>query len=64
MRASAPGQAAGVVKRKWRIAGIGIFYLAFHRMSEVASEVDRLASNEGAYADNNGLKIIWHANSS
>jgi hypothetical protein len=59
MRASAPrGQSADVSKKEVRVAGIGIFSLAFHRLREVIADVDRLASNEGAHADNNALEII------
>lgn len=42
------------------VAGIGIFSLAFHHLSDVAAEVDRWASKDDTYADNNALEIIWN----
>ena len=43
------GQSAGVrQKEQWRVAGVWVFDIAFHRLSEVV-------------ADKNKLEIIWDA---
>jgi hypothetical protein len=62
MRASAPGASQQAsVKMKWRVATIGIFFLAIHGLSLIAPHLDRLASNWVEHADKNALEIIWNA---
>jgi hypothetical protein len=41
------GQSAGVrQKEKWRVAEGWVFDIAFHRLSEVAADCDRLVSHD------------------
>jgi hypothetical protein len=48
MRASAPGTSQQAsVKRKWRVSGIWVLYIAFQHLNEVVADVDRSVSDDG-----------------
>jgi hypothetical protein len=60
MRASAPGaRQQALDNRQWRVAGMWVFSIAFHRLNEVAADPDRSVGNEGGLCLQECIGSYW-----